>query len=245
LLFVGCDSREVKSDSHKKPVAQKKNDLIDTSQERLPILKVDTSYLELLFLKNELVNIKTLDTSIHVFLRYADTANFLKIDFYDGLKNAYLNCDAAVFLCNAQYFLKKINPNYSLLVFDATRPQHIQKLMWDSLNMMPDIKFNYLSPPYETSLHNYGCAVDVTIIDVTTNKTLEMGTEFDSFIKLSQPINEAIYLKNGRLKKEDYDHRILLRSVMQRAGFKPIRSEWWHFSICTKEEAVAKYKLIK
>src|SRR5688572_13400215 len=138
----------------------------------------DTSYIEYILKSYDLINIKKLDSSIQVDLRYSDTNNFLKRDFYDGLNNAYFNCETALRVCAAQYFLKQINPNLSLLILDASRPQHIQQMMWDSLKVLPDKKPFYLAPPEETSLHNYGGAVDATIIDLTTGNLLDMGTRF-------------------------------------------------------------------
>lgn len=205
----------------------------------------DTSYVELLFKGYDLVNIKSLDSTIQVDLRYSDTNNFLKYNLYDGLRNAYFNCETALRVCAAQYYLKQIDSSLSLLILDASRPHHIQQIMWDSLKLHPDKKVFYLSRPEETSMHNYGCAVDVTIIDTGTNKILDMGTDFDFFGNLSEPIYEVRFLKTGQLSQEAYKNRLLLRKVMQRAKLNPITSEWWHFSLCTKEEAMAKYTLIR
>jgi D-alanyl-D-alanine dipeptidase len=205
----------------------------------------DTSYMEYVFQPYGLVNIKTLDSSIQVDLRYAGTNNFLKYNLYDGLRNAYFNCETALRVGAAQHFLKQHNPNLSLLVLDAARPQHIQQMMWDSLKMHPDKKQFYLSNPEETSMHNYGCAADVTIINTQTNELLDMGTDYDFFGKLSQPIYEKNFLKTGELSAEAYQNRLLLRTVMQRARMNPITSEWWHFSMCSKKEAAEKFQLIK
>jgi D-alanyl-D-alanine dipeptidase len=205
----------------------------------------DTSYLEYIFKNCNLIDICTLDSSIKVNLKYADTCNFLKRNFYDGLKKAYFPCEVAIRICNAQHYLKQINSNYSLLILDAARPLHVQQMMWDSLNMPPDKKFNYLAPPYSISLHNYGCAVDLTIIDLLTGKPLNMGTEFDHFGKLSEPVYEWQFLKSGELSQMEFENRKLLRNVMQQAKMNPINSEWWHFNYCTKELAAAKFKLIQ
>ncbi len=204
----------------------------------------DTSYLNFLFRSKGLVNIHELDSSIKVDLRYADTSNFLHMGFYDGLKTAYLTCEAAIKLSNAQYYLKSLYPNYSLLVFDAARPLHIQQLMWDSLKLPAPKKYQYLSIPSEPSLHNYACAVDVSIIDLTTSTLLDMGSEYDHFGKLSEPMMEKELLKTGALSDEAYKNRLLLRKVMTTAKFKPITTEWWHFSICTKPEAQQRFELI-
>lgn len=247
ILLVSCNSPD-SSGSH--TLYHKRVIVFDSSEHTRskpsPVSKLtDTSYLELVFKQYDLVNVQTLDSTIRVDLKYADTSNFLKMNLYDGLRHAYLNCETATRLANAQFFLKNEHPEYSLIVFDAARPLHIQQLMWDSLKMHPDLKFNYLAPPYQNSLHNYGCAIDLSIMNIATGELLDMGTPYDFFGKLAQPINEMIYLKSGLLSKEAYDNRILLRQVMQRAQLNPINSEWWHFSMCTKEEAVKKFKLIQ
>lgn len=248
ILCSACDFRNESGThklSHRKVfVINDKTDTASTNKKNLSP-NSDTSYIEYVFKAYDLVNIKSLDTSIRVDLRYADTSNFLKLNLYDGLKNAYFNCETALRIAAAHYYLKQNHPDLSLLILDASRPQHVQQMMWDSLKMHPDLKFNYLAPPYETSLHNYGCAVDVTIIDCKTSKPLDMGTDYDFFGKLSEPVFETKFLKSGELSLQAYINRLILRKVMQRAGLNPINSEWWHFSICNKAEAVAKYKLIK
>jgi zinc D-Ala-D-Ala dipeptidase len=205
----------------------------------------DTSYLESVFNQYGLVNIHSLDNTIRVDLRYASTNNFTGKNLYDGLRNAYFPCDVANRLCNAQYFLKKYDSTLSLCILDAARPLHIQQMMWDSLDLPANIKFNYLSAPSSISLHNYGCAVDLTIVDLRLGKELDMGTAFDQFDKLSEPIYEAAFLAKKELSGTAFHNRKLLRSVMGRAGFNPINSEWWHFNYCNKEQAAAKFALIK
>jgi D-alanyl-D-alanine dipeptidase len=205
----------------------------------------DTSYLEYIFKNHGLTDIQTLDSSIKVDLQYAGISNFLKKDFYDGLRKAYFPCEMAIKICNAQYYLKQVNTNYSLLILDASRPLHIQQMMWDSLEMPPEKKYNYLSPPSSISLHNYGCAIDATIIDLLTGKKLDMGSAYDHFGKLSEPACEWQFIKSGELSREAFENRKLLRKIMQMAKLNPITSEWWHFNYCTKEFAAVNFKLIK
>jgi zinc D-Ala-D-Ala dipeptidase len=221
--------------------------IADTSDKLpvLPPLPRDTSYLESIFSKYKLVNIAELDSSILVHLKYADPNNILQTDFYDGLRNAYFTCPLALRLCNAQYFLNQIDSSLSLMVLDAARPLHIQKMMWDSVNIRTDIKNSYLAPPEATSLHNYGCAVDVTIADAKSGQMLDMGTDYDYFSRLSRPDCEKEFLKSGLLTAEAQRNRRLLRWVMKRAGLKGITSEWWHFSLYTREEAASKFPLIQ
>lgn len=228
---------------HRVYVIDVKKDSTNMSAKRTPVF-ADTSYLESIFRNSNLVNIHDLDSTIQVRLSYSDTINFLHTNLYDGLRKGYLHCEAAIKLANAQAFLKKMYPNYSLVVFDATRPLHIQKMMWDSLKM-PDLKkYQYLSPPSEPSLHNYGCAVDVSIMNMQTDSLLDMGTGHDTFTKLAEPGMEKYFLKSGDLSPEVYANRLLLRKIMQRAGYNPITTEWWHFSICTKPEAVKRFQLV-
>ncbi len=242
--MLSCDNAEKRSATRLiKRTVYLIEDKSDEALEK-PV-NTDTSYLEFIFKNLELIDIQTLDSTIKVDLKYADTSNFLRRAFYDGLKKAYFPCEVALKICNAQYYLKQIDLKYSLLILDASRPLHIQQMMWDSLDMPPDTKYNYLSPPYTISLHNYGCAVDVTIIDLSTGKELDMGTEFDHFGKLSQPAYEWQFLKSGELSQQAFENRKLLRKVMQAAKLNPITSEWWHFNYCSKEFAAANFKLIK
>lgn len=225
----------------------KKSDLITCQISFFPeiIEPPDTSYLEYVFGMYPLVNIKTIDSSIQVHLRYADTNNFLHRDFYDGLRNAYFTCYAAIKLSTAQYYIKQVNQDYSLLILDAARPLHIQQMMWDSIRLPEEKKYKYLTPASVTSMHNYGVAVDLTVVDIKTGKPLDMGTDFDHFGDLSQPLFEEEYLQKNKLTKEQVDNRKLLRKAMKSAGFKHISSEWWHFVACPREKAVSQFELIK
>lgn len=244
LVFSSCELKPEKVKHHLSKrtvyVVPLKSEVENHSQ-----TQKHTSYIEFVFQKYDLVNIKSLDSSIQVDLRYADTNNFLGINLYDGLKNAYFNCETALRVCAAQYYLKQINPELSLVVLDASRPHHIQQIMWDSLKMPPREKLSYLSPPEETSLHNYGCAIDATLMNIKTGELLDMGTLYDYFHKLAQPVYEAHFLKTGELSKEAYENRLILRKVMQKARLKGINTEWWHFSMCTKAEAIAQFPLIR
>ncbi len=223
---------------------------IATKQE--PILQLtkaktkthDTSALERLFISKHLVNINSLDSNIRVVLHYSTSHNFLNKDLYHGLKNCYLPCEVAIKLSNAEQFLNSQYPNYHLIVFDAVRPLHIQKQMWDELDMPAKDKINYLAHPSDISLHNYGAAVDVGIIG-DNDVLLNMGTAFDFFGELSEPKREKEFVENGKLSQEALNNRLLLRTVMMKAGFTTITSEWWHFNATNKVTAAARYELIE
>lgn len=203
----------------------------------------DSSEYEKLFVRNGLVNICEFDKDIRVVLLYNTESNFLGKSFYKGLNQCYLTCDVATKLNHAQKILKQEHPFYNLIVFDATRPSHIQKMMWDSLKMKPIDKYNYVARPDELSLHNFGAAVDVGIIN-ENGVLLDMGTSFDFFGELAQPKLENEMYSQGKLSKEAYKNRLKLREIMKKAGFTPITSEWWHFNACTKLFAAENYTLI-
>jgi zinc D-Ala-D-Ala dipeptidase len=236
FLLVSCEPQGI-------PVFQKNVPPLANETIR-KVISSDSSELERMFVLNGLLNIHEFDTNIRVLLFYNTDRNFLGRNLYQGLNKCYLPCEVAIKLGNAQKFLKEEFPLYNLIVFDATRPHHIQKMMWDSLKMETKEKYSYVARPEEFSLHNYGAAVDVGIIG-ENHLLLDMGTPFDYFGELAQPKLEEQNLANGSLDSIAHRNRLLLRRVMMRAGFNPIPSEWWHFNACTKVYASANLKLIE
>jgi D-alanyl-D-alanine dipeptidase len=247
VIFAACEQKphKVRRKLGLRRVFVVKDSTDADSLRKARLASIDTSYIEYVFKAYDLVNIRDVDSTIKVRLQYADTTNFLKKNFYDGLRKAYFTCETAIRIASAQYYLKQVNKDLSLVIFDASRPQHVQQMMLDRLKLPPLTKFNYLSRPDQTSLHNYGCAVDCGIINVNTGEYLDMGTGYDAFEKLSQPVYEYYYLKTGDLSREAYDNRRLLRYIMRRSKMSGINTEWWHFSAFSKEEAFARFPLIK
>ena len=237
LLIWSCTTN-----TNPKDVATKQEPILQLTKAKTKTY--DTSALERLFISKHLVNINSLDSNIRVVLHYSTSHNFLNKDLYHGLKNCYLPCEVAIKLSNAQQFLNSQYPNYHLIVFDAVRPLHIQKQMWDELDMPAKDKINYLAHPSDISLHNYGAAVDVGIIG-DNDVLLNMGTAFDFFGELSEPKREKEFVENGKLSQEALNNRLLLRTVMMKAGFTTITSEWWHFNATNKVTAAARYELIE
>jgi D-alanyl-D-alanine dipeptidase len=237
LLIWSCTTN-----TNPKNIATKQEPILQLTKAKTKTY--DTSALERLFISKRLVNINSLDSNIRVVLHYSTSHNFLNKDLYHGLKNCYLPCEVAIKLSNAEQFLNSQYPNYHLIVFDAVRPLHIQKQMWDELDMPAKDKINYLAHPSDISLHNYGAAVDVGIIG-DNDVLLNMGTAFDFFGELSEPKREKEFVENGKLSQEALNNRLLLRTVMMKAGFTTITSEWWHFNATNKVTASARYELIE
>jgi D-alanyl-D-alanine dipeptidase len=191
-----------------------------------------------------LVDVHTLDSTIKVDLRYSTTDNFVGVDVYGDFDKCYLQKDVAEKLVNAQKFLREKYPFYSLVVYDAVRPLHIQQMMWDTLVLPPGEKTKYLSNPGNGSLHNYGAAVDLSIID-ENGIPLDMGTPFDFFGDKAHPVKEKEMLEQGILSERQVFNREMLREIMRKAGFFGIQTEWWHFNSCRREEAAQKYEIVE
>jgi zinc D-Ala-D-Ala dipeptidase len=204
----------------------------------------EISPIEKQLIEMGLVNIHDLDSEIVVDLRYSTTDNFIGLDMYGDFNECYLQKDVAEKLVLAQQFLRKKYPYYSLVVYDAVRPLHIQQQMWDTLVLPPGQKTKYLSNPGNGSLHNYGAAVDLSIID-ENGIPLDMGTPFDFFGEKAHPVKEKELLESGELSHRQVFNRELLRTVMRQAGFFGIQTEWWHFNSCTRAVAAEKYKIVE
>lgn len=202
------------------------------------------SLIELEMEKLGLVDILSLDSTIKVDLRYSSANNFTGKDMYGDLNRCYLQKDVADKLVKAQAELKRQYPYYNLLVFDGARPVSIQQFMWDSVNLSPADRQKYLSNPDNRSLHNYGAAVDVSIID-DKGRELDMGTPYDFFGEMAHPRRENEYFESGELTETQLANRELLRSVMQFAGFSRIETEWWHFNSTSRVRAAEMYPVIE
>lgn len=213
----------------------------------LPVLQTDTlpakSATAMYFDSLGLTNIADVDSTIRVDLMYASPHNFTGRVLYDNLKEGYLHPDAAKALAAAQKELRKRKPGYSLIVYDATRPMSVQQKMWNVVK--GTAKNIYVSNPARGGgLHNYGLAVDVSLVD-PTGKPLPMGTEVDHLGYAAHINAEDALIQKGVITAQQRANRVLLRTVMKHAGFRTLPTEWWHFNFCSRQVAKQKYKLIK
>ena len=189
------------------------------------------------------VDVRKIDPTIRVSLMYGRSDNFTGKTLYNDLHTAYLHPSAAYALKKAQKELKRLHPNLSLIVFDAARPMSIQKKMWNAV--AGTSKYFYVSNPRNGGgLHNYGLAVDISICN-SKGDTIPMGTKVDYMGRLSHINLERQMLKSGKLSRKAFYNRALLRKVMRAGGFRPLRTEWWHFNFKTRAQAKAYYKVIR
>jgi D-alanyl-D-alanine dipeptidase len=163
---------------------------------------------------------------IAVDLRYATANNFVGRDLYSPYDCAWLHVDAAAALERMVAWLALQRPGHTALVLDALRPQRVQQQLWDALEGT-GLQM-YLADPARGSIHSYGMALDITILD-PDGRELDMGTGFDDMTELSHPALEEGFLRSGALSAVQLANRRLLREGMLQAGFVGINTEWWHF----------------
>ena len=164
--------------------------------------------------------------NLRVDLRYASANNFVGRDLYSPLDCAWLHRAAAEGIEKSLAWLTSQQPGLSLLVLDAMRPQRVQEQLWEALQ---DTELQmYLANPVRGSIHSFGMAVDITLVD-SDGVELDMGTGFDDLSELSHPAKEDEFLIAGTLTRQQVDNRRLLRAAMKHGGFEGINTEWWHF----------------
>jgi D-alanyl-D-alanine dipeptidase len=205
--------------------------------------KAQANMVEKKFINSGLVDVGTIDNTIQVDLVNSDPKkNYFRENYYNGLDKAYLRKEVAIKLSNAQSILKTNHPKFSLLILDAARPGSVSKKMYQK---MKGTKFEkYVANPKRGSMHNYGIAVDITVVD-EKSKELDMG--FSPFRKSKLELYwQFAKIKMGfKLNKEQAGNRKLLTDTMKKAGFLPLSYEWWHFNGMPKERARRKYKIIE
>lgn len=174
--------------------------------------------------------------NIRLDIRYYTSCNFIgkRLDGYLAPR-AILTRKAAQSLKTVQDELASFN--LGLKIYDAYRPQQTvdQFMRWiQDLNdtdtksdYYPDIpKQHLLRDGYlaERSVHSRGSTVDLTIIDIETEKELNMGTPFDYF-------GPESWTRSNSITSQARANRLLLKTLMNQHGFKSLDKEWWHFTL--------------
>ena len=190
-----------------------------------------------------LVDIQEIDSTIHVSLMYATADNFMKKVLYPDIRKAFVLPELAEKLANAQKQLQAIHPGYSLIIYDAARPLHVQREMWETAQTMGMTKY-VANPLKRNGLHNYAAAVDISIVD-ENGTPLSMGTPIDWFGPESHTTDEAQLVADGKITEQELANRMLLRKIMKSNGMLTIRSEWWHFEMMRAKQAKATLKIIE
>ncbi|MCK5189490.1 MAG: M15 family metallopeptidase [Methylococcales bacterium] len=189
-------------------------------------------------LPDAFVDIKDIIPNIKLEMPYYGADNFvgLRIDGYESPR-CLLTKKAASALKKVQAELQTFG--LGLKIYDAYRPQqavdHFVRWAKDlndtrmKLKYYPNVdKKNLFTDGYiaEKSGHSRGSTVDLTIVSFNSNKIqeLDMGTRWDFFGPQSWPSNASV-------SPAQKAHRMLLQVLMTKHGFKPIKEEWWHFTL--------------
>ncbi len=165
----------------------------------------------------EMTDLKKCIPGIQLELRYAGRNNFMHQQLYPFITTTYLRKQAADSLALVQKELNQIG--LGLKIFDAYRPYSVTEKMWE-----PVKDDRYAADPKKGSGHNRGAAVDLTILNVRSNKELDMGTGFDNF-------SDTAHHAFSGLPVGILQNRSLLKTMMEKHGFKALDTEWWHYSL--------------
>ncbi len=168
------------------------------------------------FRKPDLVELVKLDSTIHLDIRYATAHNFMGRPMYREAR-AFLQRPAAEALLKVQHTLRA--RGLGLTVFDGYRPWRVSKDFWDAT---PPAKRKYVADPAKGSIHNRGCAVDLTLYDLKTGQELPMPSPYDDFTVHASP-------RYAGGTPQERANRDFLRRAMEAEGFTVNSGEWWHF----------------
>ncbi len=169
----------------------------------------------------KMIELKSIIPWIVYDLRYATTNNFMhRIMYPEKTVYTFMRLPAAESLEKVQ---KELNENgLGLKIFDAYRPFSVTVKFWELVH-----DERYVANPSKGSGHNRGIAVDLTIINLQTGKELNMGTGFDNF-------TDTAHQTFTNLPEEILQNRGLLKSTMEKYGFKALDTEWWHYYFINK-----------
>lgn len=170
-------------------------------------------------------------------IRYHSTFNFLgeRVDGYEE-PVALLTKEAAIALKAVSD--EAVSRGYRLKLFDCYRPQMAVDhfIRWAEQHKELAMK-NYFYPDVDKkklfdlgfvaakSSHSRGSTVDLTLLDMETQKDIDVGGTFDYFGQLSW----SQYADT--ITGEQVKNRQLLRNLMLSHGFRPLAEEWWHFTL--------------
>ncbi|HXH64884.1 MAG TPA: M15 family metallopeptidase, partial [Mariprofundaceae bacterium] len=104
------------------------------------------------------------------------------------------------------------------LILDAYRPWHVTRELWEAF---PQYR-GFIADPAAGSVHNRGCAVDLTLLDAASGREAAMPSGYDEFSERAYPTYAGG--DPARLANRD-----LLRACMEAEGFAVHPREWWHF----------------
>jgi D-alanyl-D-alanine dipeptidase len=163
-----------------------------------------------------MVDLAQVVPSIVIELRYATVRNVTGKPIYPPNARCLVRASVAERLKKAQAELQ--TKKLGLKIWDAYRPAWAQQMLWDAVKNPEFVG----EPARGGSLHTYGAAVDVTLVDAR-GREQRMPTDFDDFT----PAASRTYRGNDPVIAMNLFH---LQKAMTNAGFWVLKDEWWHFA---------------
>lgn len=156
---------------------------------------------------------------IQTELKYATADNFTGKVIYE-FSTVYLRYGTVQKLAAVQADLRELG--YGLKIWDGFRPVAAQFKLWE---ICPDDRY-VADPRRGFSSHSRGNTVDVTLVDAE-GRDVEMPSEFDDFsAKADRDYSDCT--------KTAADNALIMEVLMEKHGFNPYFSEWWHFTDTVK-----------
>lgn len=206
------------------------------------------------------VDVREVVASLQFDIRYFGPHNFVgeRIDGYNAPK-CVVTREAAVALAKAQKELEPFS--LALKIYDCYRPQRAvdhfvrwaknigdvrtKAEFYPTLDKKDLFTGGYIATK---SGHSRGSTVDLTIVPLPAapqtpyrpgdklqacylpedqrfrDNGLDMGTGYDCFHELSHTVN-------NKVGEKQRINRLLLKTIMEKQGFKYYEMEWWHFTL--------------
>ena len=162
---------------------------------------------------SNLVELTSLISDMHLDLRYATADNFMKRIMYPSAR-AFLVREAADALRAASDEFRAAG--LGIVVWDAYRPFSVTRQFWDQTRK--DLRV-FVADPAKGSVHNRGCAVDMTLRELSSGQYLAMPTDFDEF-------THRAFMEFVPDDPQVSAHRELLVRIMSHNGFDVNPREW-------------------
>ncbi len=181
-------------------------------------------------------------------IRYYSTYNFT-----GGRVDGYLQ-PVALMTRAAADSLKAVSDDlkaqgYRIKIYDAYRPQMAVDnfVRWGADLKATEMKQAFYPTVDKSRLfidgyiatksgHSRGSTIDLSIVDAVTGHDVDMGSTFDWLGPESHPDfggdpDTGVYRGDKPITEAQFRNRLILRQAMMRHGFKPLDTEWWHFTL--------------
>ena len=198
---------------------------VPKNQYGIPVIVREDNYKKIISNDRDqkMVDLNQLIPGIILDLRYAGKNNFMHRRMYPSNTTfTFLRKPAADSLLKVQEELNA--QGLGLKIFDAYRPYSVTEKFWELIH-----DERYVADPSKASNHNRGIAVDLTIVNLQTLQELNMGTGFDNF-------TDSAHQAFTDLPNDVLQNRKFLQELMEKYGFIQLKTEWWHFTLQSKNE---------